>query len=593
MAAAGREAAGASVPLRAALARLTENIREQRRPLKELAADARRLHALCVAYAPMDAGDTLTTDAMVWRRLLAHGVDAPPAGLGPTLSFLAANPRTARAIALAMKPGDSVEGALGVLAEMRAERPELVGDEAGNANLVAALCLVFDAPAPAGQELKRPDALQKLEYFTRSRGQMQLPVQTLPVELLVHVVDGRASVPEMQWALKNYAKMQNIGKVYSSIVYDTAAFKYGKDKKVSEGGYTLQNIKKVGGVCTEQAYFAAEVAKSVGVPACVVTGEGADVGHAWVGYLRTVGRGVAWDFSEGRFDEYEDIEGRIVDPQTGTVTSDAFVGLTGGLLNLKPGAYERAATLTDAAASLAGATPTWPSGEEWGSPPGAPVRSSEPATQLALLKEAVTLVPGYEPAWRAVVELAGRMSSEQRREWAEAAVRMCGKDQADFELWFITPMISAETDRAAQQRMWNWAFAEFSHRSDLASRVRFLQARAVDRAGDANTALAMYREIIARYANEGRSVLEALALCEKMYARAGKPELALELYKDAFGRIHKPRNMSAHYARASTYYLVGSRYAELLRRYNRIGDSNRIRQQIGWVEPMATPPARP
>jgi tetratricopeptide (TPR) repeat protein len=580
--------------LRAQLERLLADIREQKRPLGDLASDARRLHALCVSYTPLSASDTLVVDAMVWRRLLEGLGEKPPASVPSTLAFLADNPRTASALALALKPQDRAGAVLGTLAELKSERPDVVGDKAGNENLIAALCVVFDVAAP-DRAPSSPDAVQRLDYFISSRSQLQMPLNTLPVELLVHVVDGAASVPEMQWALKNYARYQNVGKLYSSIMYDTAAFKYGKEKKVFEGGYTLQNIKKVGGVCLEQAYFASEVGKSVGVPSCMVTGEGADVGHAWVGYLKNVGRSFVWDFSEGRYDDYEDVEGSIIDPQTHEKTSDAFVGLSAGLMNLPKGAYARAAALTDAAERLTLSSVVWPKGEEWGISPGEPVRIGDVSTRLELLREALTLVPAYEPAWRAVVALAksDKMTSEQKREWAAAAIKMCGRGQADFELWFITPLISTEADAATQQKMWNWAFGEFTHRPDLASRVRFMQAKSLEDAKDNAGAFAIYKDVITRFPNEGRSILHALRRCESLLMVAGKPEASIDLYKDAFGRIKKPQTMSAQFAQSSTYYMVGFRYSELLRKYNKIADSNRIRQQIGYVEPVGNGLSRP
>ena len=571
---------------------------------KAMLPEVTRLYDLYLAHGRFGDG-ALLAELVAARRVINHLASGKVENSAEHAKFLVANPRIAQTLALAVRPEDDVAGVYSALGAIRAAAPSAAVDKSGLDGLISAVCVVHDGPRahPVLGTPIAPDAPGVFEFYRANKSLMLYDPSSLPVELLVYIVDAHAPVDELKWALKTFPRNANVGKLYGTIVYDTAAFKYGKQRKVLDapGGYTLQNIKKLGGVCTEQGYYASEIAKAIGVPACLVSGEGSDVDHAWVGYVRSGGKNNWWDFSEGRYDEYQDTQGRVIDPQTLKPTSDAFVSLSAGMIGTPDAARKNAAALTDAAARLAAIEQSkepyparWPTGEEfggvWTAPaPDSPVRAADAGAQLALLREALRSSPAYEPAWRAVVAMAekGKLTTAQKSEWAEAVLKMAGRNRQDFALWVIAPMIRTVEPQAEQDRMWTWAFGQFAQRPDLASRVRFEQGRAWERSdapGDNAKAYAAYQDVITRFANDGRAVLEALARSEELLVRAGRPEQALGLYEGAFRRVHKPRNMSPAFASSSNYYIVGFRYAELLELAGKSSESRRIKRTIGVVE---------
>jgi len=76
--------------------------------------------------------------------------------------------------------------------------------------------------------------------------------------------------------------------------------------------YTLEEIRKRGGVCADQAYFCVVSAKANGIPAMIISGDGSRGPHAWVGYKASEKE---WILDAGRYEGYA--SGTTRDPQTG------------------------------------------------------------------------------------------------------------------------------------------------------------------------------------------------------------------------------------------------------------------------------------
>jgi hypothetical protein len=149
-------------------------------------------------------------------------------------------------------------------------------------------------------------------------------IEVLPWEFLAYVVDHRTPVDEREWAVKNYlAKRPMIGKIYQEIEYDKVMLEtQSKICKLNDHDYTLQDIKKYGGVCAMQADFAARVGKSLAVPAAYVGGQSQDLGlHAWVMWVEVQAAsksGVKFKLeSWGRYRGDHYYTGELTDPQTG------------------------------------------------------------------------------------------------------------------------------------------------------------------------------------------------------------------------------------------------------------------------------------
>jgi hypothetical protein len=598
---------GASEPVTfesAARAELERNMRRlATEPAKAVRGDLEKLFDLCVAYGAIDQDASLLVDVAAARRMALHLSD-PKNAAGPKVTgLLLANKELMTTLAMAVRPEDDVAGAYGILEKLAERWPQDVADRAGFGELVAAVCVVYDKPpehptleqggaSPTGASPARVDPLEVFEFFKGSWGRLMYR-DRLPAELLTHMVDVHSSVEDLRWAQKAYAGNMAIGKVYSSIVYDTASFKFGRPKKVFKDGYTLRNIKKVGGVCAEQAYFASEAAKAIGVPSVFITGEGADVGHAWVGYLKNVGNRSAWDLTEGRFGDYKTLQGRVDDAHTGKETTDAAIALTEWMVAVPRAALRAAGARTDAAARLAQATlrpgdwpPAWPGGEAWGAQPPGNARAADAPTALAMLRGALASCAGYLPAWGLLGAWAdkGMLDGEAKKEWGDLVMKIAGRDRPDFAMAMLTPMIRSCPTAQEQSKLWDWAAAEFHHRPDLVSAARLAQGECWEKAGDSAKAWEAYKDVIDKFANDGRSVLAALARGELLLHNSGKDASVLGLYEDAFRRTSRPSLMSPGFETASNYYRVGFRYAQLLDGAGRGADAKRVRKQIGAPE---------
>src|SRR5260370_827486 len=95
--------------------------------------------------------------------------------------------------------------------------------------------------------------------------------------------------------------------------------------KLAGHDYTLKNLIRFGGVCAQQADFAARVGKSVGIPAVYCSGASSYRGlHAWWTYVTIQKAGAdSIQFtlnSDGRFVGFEKdafYTGNVKDPHTG------------------------------------------------------------------------------------------------------------------------------------------------------------------------------------------------------------------------------------------------------------------------------------
>lgn len=176
-------------------------------------------------------------------------------------------------------------------------------------NLAIACSLVSPAVAQAATKVrdsKTPplSMVQVYDYFREKDAAKKLvtDIKKLSVSQLLYVVDVRLPRSEFEWVLKNLKYNQsNWGEAYGSIRYrmDRAAQKV--DPYTS---YTFEEIRKEGGICMDQAYFAHTTAKCVGIPAVYIVGDGDRGGHAWIASLVD---GVSWQqtgsygYKTGRF----------------------------------------------------------------------------------------------------------------------------------------------------------------------------------------------------------------------------------------------------------------------------------------------------
>jgi hypothetical protein len=198
-------------------------------------------------------------------------------------------------------------------------------------NLALAIAVVYDVPPPAGWPHRQvsPQALPRrllppvsvFAFFVNAdrTGATLEHLQQLPAADLKFVVDTGADFDEMTWAQKHITiPLSQLAKLYDVI-------RYRRDR-VTGGAmmwpqptYRLQDILQAGGICVDQAYFAAMVGKAKGVPTLMFRGAGLDGRHAWFGYLDGSRH---WQLDCGRYADQKFVVGLAFDPQTWTNISD-------------------------------------------------------------------------------------------------------------------------------------------------------------------------------------------------------------------------------------------------------------------------------
>jgi hypothetical protein len=198
-------------------------------------------------------------------------------------------------------------------------------------NLALALALVMDQPPPdfwphhqvSQKDLPRAGATPAEafgEWVGAFRaGKLRRDPRQLTVDKLKFVIDAPVTFSELEWARNSpFLRHQNARQAFSSIPYD----KNRSEKQLIVwpwGIYCLASIKKHGGICVDQAYYAAVSGKAQGIPTVFFSGQGNEGGHAWVGQWKESG---VWDLDAGRYEGQNLATGIALDPQNWTPITD-------------------------------------------------------------------------------------------------------------------------------------------------------------------------------------------------------------------------------------------------------------------------------
>jgi hypothetical protein len=244
------------------------------------------------------------------------------------LAWLLARPAILTAFNRALCPEDKAGDAL---AQWRLIWSDDAASREPLAALAIACALVFDEPVKINARVfgidkkseslsddgaaapKQAAALTRFRFYRDSarKGALKTPLAEMSPWELMWVVDAPVPESELVWAQKNVNfSRRDWGKAYGHIRY--------RMDKATQGvnpyqAYTLAEIEKEGGVCADQAYFAAMTAKANGIPAMVISGEGDRGAHAWVGYES--GRN-EWNLTTGRYAGDSYAAGTTSHPQT-------------------------------------------------------------------------------------------------------------------------------------------------------------------------------------------------------------------------------------------------------------------------------------
>jgi hypothetical protein len=528
------------------------------------------LFDLAVAWTPDDRPDALRQVDLALR-MVRQLQRAPEEHRGDLLKFLRGNPNFAATLAVLIRPGEDARGAYGMLDRLREKRAEQVEKFA---TLGAAICVVH--PRPFERHVnentgKAIDPIDLFDYYAKNEGRMFFGVRNVPAELLVYVVDATGSIDELNWALNKYAGNKEVGRLFFDVKYDYEHYRNATPKQITLKGFTLPNILQYGGVCADQAYFAMEAGKAIGVPTAYASGASGDVSHAWVGFLQTNGRQGWWNFDTGRYEAYRGVRGNVLDPQTRKSTPDSYVSLLAELIGTKPVDRQNAVALTDAAARMielekGDAPAVAPPGDLQAGSVRKEARKIDTAGELALLELALRQSAGYAPAWFGVRDLAvaNKLSLADKQRWADVLLKLGAKRYPDFTLAVLSPMIATIPDSKEQDRLWGNLFAMFQNRFDLAANIRMQEAAMWESQDQPDKAGLCYMDVIERYASAGPFVIDALKGADKVLVDSKRGDKVVMLYEQTWGRTKPPKEMAGQFMTQSNWYRVGKMYVKKL-----------------------------
>ncbi len=467
--------------------------------------------------------------------------------------FLKDNPDLRDTLFTALDPDeDKIDEALKIFRELYKLGPDKLK---AHPALAVALCVVWDDPKAVydyrGHQRRTRSNLpidpmtigwkENYEYLLAHEGELKGVVQNLPWEFLVHMVNNHTPEPERDWAVKNYIKGRaGIGGIYKEVAYDQEMLRTeiasggGKGQcKLTGQDYTLAGLKKYGGVCAQQADFAARVAKSIAVPAEYVHGEGNSGGlHAWVMWveLKSVTKDKI-DFalmSEGRYFGDQFYIGRLLDPKTGQETTDRDLERRLATLGAAP-AHARHADLL---------MRMYPYYKE--------KKALTPKQQLAFVRQMFEIFPHCERAW---AELA-RIAKDGETVAPPDAVTLANRAFTsfagfpDFSWSLFDSLLTSQKDKQQRSAVFERAVLKYEAlgRPDLACECRLKWAEYVEGAKDYKKAADGLAQTIVKFPSEGRyvpKVLDKLAEVCAQY-KDGTKKLA-KFYLDFLPLVPKTR----------------------------------------------------
>ena len=353
----------------------------------------------------------LEKDALPLGALIPEGTLAGIAG-EKLAGELLTDPALARAFFSTLSEQDYAPMVLKNLRDIREAHPGWLEYQ----NLAIALTVVNDSAVPdfwphiqVTPSLVPKEIPSVATQFARwvaahKAGRLELDPRKLSPGQLKFVVDAFVSESELEWARKNVRlNRSNFDRAFSEVAYRPERIKTRRFFWNSSP-YTLEAIRKKGGICMDQAYYAMIAGKAHGLPTLFFTGQGKDGGHAWFGYMK---RDDKWELDVGRYSQQNYAVGQALDPQTWQPISDHELRLLAARFRDKP---EFAASMNDLAMAAIFE------------------KNGETAKAAAAYASAVQTCPQNPDAWQRQGEFLARTGAplEEQKKFHEEAARSLG-----------------------------------------------------------------------------------------------------------------------------------------------------------------------
>ena len=526
--------------------------------------------AAAEALSNLETGDVGRLTQLATLREFARWfgrVPSPPVEQRAALRWLVRQGRTAPELLLAATRHDPPDRALAILAALHKDS----GDRLEQfPELTAAVCLVWDDPDRSGGEGRPLDAarvVRVFRYYADHPGSTRGAATELPVDQLIFVVDNLLSDAEIDWVRRQAATL-NVGSAFFEVGYGPtreltrAPLKPGGS---ADNAYTLANLRRFGGRLGDQAYYAAQVGKALGIPTATCAGpagEGQEAA-AWVAFLQGRGRDARWDTTSGRYRLHLASPGEVSDPQT-------MESVPQGELALVAGVGRTSVAKRAGAAALAKLLDLAPA-----------------AQQLAVARRAAELSPSDRRTWRRIADWAQQHAPEtdEHRAVVELISSQLAPRAEDVALDLRLRMIAelAAENRAAALADLRAAFAG---RSDLTALIQLARARALLEKKDQDGALRVLGQLLGNVETIPVQAVEAVRLVDDILRERSELDRLAVVYQQVWSRLRQPPPSPV--AHTTPYAAIGQEYAQLLEELGRKHELTSVRERLAelWAEPV-------
>ena len=446
--------------------------------------------------------------------------------------------------------------------------------------------------------------VQSFLYYADAKKKFRYNLKKMPYELSRYLADTRAGIAEREWAYKRYLRVRDPGAAYFDVKYDYDYFLKKVPKKISKLPYTLPNLRKVGGVCIEQAYYAGEVCKALGIPATIVSGRGeSGIGHAWLACLKISrdGREAYWDSRTGRYEEQQYLTGELREPAAREMILDSELMLLGAAAQLPLSRREDAYTAVILASLADRARDERPEadlsvlvklaelydqriGSKAGKTPARvdwikAYRKIDLALVEELLSTAIARNLAYKPAWEFIVDLrkADRMPVADLDRFFDVLVTRTAKTYPDYSCVLVMRIVPTLADADQRETVYKRATGVYGDRPDLYSRILIALGDDYADQGKKELALRAYEQAALRCVDFAPVVLAASERAEQLLLDAKRRDLAIQMYKKLFSRAKKSRTA---FQTQTAHYQLGKRLAGLLREAGQDRAAERVEDSL-------------
>ncbi len=273
-----------------------------------------------------EKGSVADADYAAWLRLrwwldqIERIPEDHPSGAPEALAPLVADRPLTNLLFLHLHADDNMPEVLTILQKIRQQDPAAFQEFRA---LAVAVAIVFDQPPPNDWPHRQVKNLKldgspperRFAFWVEAQraNLLKTDLRKLPPDELKFVVDCLLEESERKWAQQNVKEARpNFAFVFNQITYDNERIRKKQYEWPHDAPYKLEELKKRGGICVDQAVYASMSGKALGIPTIFFRGLGRRGGHAWFGY----NRGDSWDMDAGRFERDNYSVGTARDPQT-------------------------------------------------------------------------------------------------------------------------------------------------------------------------------------------------------------------------------------------------------------------------------------